>query len=56
MELDRNNSIIIPPNHSVEQSYGPFYSSSDTYNEINIGSNSTFTGSYTFSGVKVKKS
>jgi hypothetical protein len=55
MELVRDNSIIIPAKSIVEQSYGPFYSNSDTYNEINIGSDSILTGSYTFSGVQVKK-
>lgn len=55
MELVRNNSIIIPPNSIIEQSYGPFYSSSDIYNEINIGSDSILAGSYTFSGVQSNK-
>lgn len=55
MELVQDNSIIIPEKSQVEQSYGPFYSSQDTYNEINVGSDSTFTGSYTFSGVQSEK-
>ena len=55
MELVRNNSIIIPPKSVIEQSYGDFYDKSDRYNEINVGSGSNLLGSYTFSGVHVKK-
>jgi hypothetical protein len=55
MELVQNNSIIIPSKSMVEQSYGLFYSSQNIYNQINIGSGSTFTGSYTFSGVQSEK-
>lgn len=55
MEFVRNNSIIIPSKSIIEQSYGPFYSKSDTYNEINIGSDSILAGSYSFSGVQSNK-
>lgn len=55
MELVHDNSIIIPEKSQVEQSYGPFYSSQNIYNEINVGSDSTFTGSYTFAGVQSQK-
>jgi hypothetical protein len=55
MELVQDNSIIIPEKSQVDTSYGPFYSSQDTYDEINIGSESTFTGSYTFAGVQSEK-
>jgi hypothetical protein len=55
MEFVRNNSIIIPRNSQIEQSYGPFYDKPDRYNEINVGSGSHLTGSYTFSGVQEEK-
>lgn len=55
MELVHDNSIIIPPNSIVEQSYGPFYCGFTGYNEINVGSDCIFRGSYTFSGIEVEK-
>jgi len=55
MEFVRNNSIIIQPKSGVEQSYGRFYDKPDRYNEINVGSGSCLTGSYTFSGVQAEK-
>lgn len=55
MEFIRNNSIIIPRNSLIEQSYGPFYDKPDRYNEIIVGSGSCLTGSYTFSGVQSEK-
>ena len=55
MEFVRNNSIIIPLNSRIEQSYGPFYDKPDRYNEIKIGSGSHLSGSYTFSGVQSEK-
>lgn len=55
MEFVRNNSIIIPENSVIEQSYGPFYDKPDRYNEIKVGSRSHLSGSYTFSGVQAEK-
>ena len=55
MELVHNNSIIIPTNSLIEQSYGPFYDKPDRYNEIKVGSGSHLSGSYTFSGVQAEK-
>ena len=55
MELVHNNSIIIPPNSVIEQSYGHFYDKPDRYNEISVGSGSNLMGSYTFSGVQAEK-
>jgi len=55
MELVQNNSIVIPAKSLVEQSYGPFYSSKNIYDEIKVGSESKFTGSYTFAGVQAGK-
>ncbi len=55
MELVNNYSIVIPAKSQVQQSYGPFYSNQDTYHEIKVGSESTFTGSYTFAGVQAEK-
>lgn len=55
MEFVQNNSIIIPPESKIEQSYGPFYDRPDKYDVIDVGSGSCLTGSYTFSGVKAEK-
>ena len=55
MELVKDNSIIIPPKSHIEQSYGPFYSSQNIYDKINIGPESEFIGSYTFAGVQSEK-
>jgi hypothetical protein len=55
MAVISNNSIIIPPESRVEQSYGPFYDRSDKYDVIDVGSGSCLTGSYTFSGVNAEK-
>jgi hypothetical protein len=55
MDLVCNNSIIIPENSVIEQSYGPFYDKPDRYNEISVGSGSNLMGSYTFSGVQAEK-
>lgn len=55
MAVISNNSIIIPPDSRIEQSYGPFYDRSDTYDVIDVGSRSSLTGSYTFSGVNAEK-
>jgi hypothetical protein len=55
MEFVRNNSIIIPRNSQIEQSYGSFYDKPDRYNEIKVGSGSHLSGSYTFSGVQSEK-
>jgi hypothetical protein len=55
MEYIYNNTIIIPQNSMVEQSYGLFYDRSDRYNGINVGSGSHLSGSYTFSGVQAEK-
>jgi hypothetical protein len=55
MEFVRNNSIIIPQNSVIEQSYGHFYDKPDRYNKISVGSGSDLTGSYTFSGVQAEK-
>ena len=55
MKFVRNNSIIIPENSVIEQSYGPFYDKPDQYDELNVGSGSHLRGSYTFSGIQVEK-